>query len=251
MRRIHPSLTVGRDGDALEVQDAVALGGVDGEDGVHGRVHLEAVHGRHVHRRALEGHGVVGQGGRVGADVGGDDDVAGQAVAGRRHLHQLEGGGQGRHAAVGVRDHADGRRARAHAAQPADDAQGRRVAAGRPCRGRRAPRRAQSRCRSARRRAAGSPSTRRTRTSAAPRDRSSRATASPEASGRSTRSTISRTCLKKHGVLPWSGGRGAAGQPAGAVKGRPSSRQIISTTLRPDMAQDGTLPPGSTHCPAM
>ena len=36
-----------------------------------------------------------------------------------------------------------------------------------------------------------------------------------------------------------------------ALKGRPKSAQMISTTWRPDIVATGTPPPGSTHCPAM
>ena len=194
----------------------------------------------------------TGSWGRVGAL--GQMWVAMMTSPGRRspaarHLHQLEGGGQGRHAAVGVGDHADGRRPRAHAAQPADDAQGRRLAAGglAPGAGHDDAHKVGAVPGAV---VSGSPSTRRTRTSASPRERSSRATASPEASGRSTRSTISRTC--QEACLSFLCRRaGSRRSTCGVTNSRPSSRQIICTALRPDMAQDGTLPPGSTHCPAM
>ncbi len=61
--------------------------------------------------------------------MGGDDDVARQHVAFGLHNGQLQRAAHRRHGAIGVGDHADARRARADAAQAADNAERRRAAA--------------------------------------------------------------------------------------------------------------------------
>ena len=119
------------DGNAVEVDDAVALGGVDREDGVHALVDLGHVALHHGDGRTHEGHGEVLLGGSVGADVGGHDDVALKDVAVTMHLGELEASGQGGKGAVAVGDEADHGRTGAQTAQAADNAQGGGGAAGR------------------------------------------------------------------------------------------------------------------------
>ena len=109
-----------RDGDAVQVDDAVALRGVDGDDGVHALVDLHAVHGLHVDGGVHEGDGLVGQRRGVGADVGGHDDVALEHVAVLVHLDELERRGEGRDRAVAVGHGADHLGAGAQAAEAAD-----------------------------------------------------------------------------------------------------------------------------------
>ena len=106
------------------VRHAVALGGVDGEDAVHLRADLVAVHGGHVHGRPHEGHRVVRFGRGIGADVGGNDDVPLEAIPGPPHLEELRRCGQRGNGPVGVRDQADGPRSGPDPAQAADDAEG-------------------------------------------------------------------------------------------------------------------------------
>ena len=120
-----------RDGDAVQVDDAVALRGVDGDDGVHALVDLHAVHGLHVDGGVHEGDGLVGQRRGIGADVGGHDDVALEHVAVLVHLDELERRGEGCDRAVAVGHGADHLGAGAQAAEAADDAERGGAAAGR------------------------------------------------------------------------------------------------------------------------
>ena len=81
------------DSEAPGIDNPVALGGVDGEDGVQLGGDLLLIDLVHVHGGAHEGHGVVGLGGGVRADVGGDKDVAREDVPLLPHVQQLGGDG--------------------------------------------------------------------------------------------------------------------------------------------------------------
>ncbi len=120
----------GRDRIALVVQDAIALGRVDGQHRVHVVRDLVLVQRFGIHGGVHEIDRLVRARRRVGTNVRADDGVAGQAVALRRHVRQLERRRHSGYRAVAIGHQADAAGTRADAAQAADDAQRGRAAAG-------------------------------------------------------------------------------------------------------------------------
>ena len=103
----------------VDIDDAVALCGVDGQHRIHGRVHFLPIHGGHIHGRSHEGYRLMGLGGRVRTDLCAEDHIPLQAVSPGLHIQQLGGYSQRAQRTVPIRNKARHFRSCTDAPQPA------------------------------------------------------------------------------------------------------------------------------------
>ena len=80
----------GRNREPINVDNTVSLGGVDGQHGIHARIHFLLIHRGHIYGRIHEWHRLMRNGRRIRADMGADDYITFQYVVVMMHLGKLK-----------------------------------------------------------------------------------------------------------------------------------------------------------------